>query len=74
MDPAIIENEAMQLTEAQRALLADRLIESISRTPPELKKAWIREADARMNAFREGKISAINGPQAMEEIRSRYKR
>ena len=74
MDEAIIEKEALQLPEAQRALLADRLIASISRTSKELREAWVREADGRMNAFREGKLEAMDGPQAMAEIRARLDR
>jgi putative addiction module component (TIGR02574 family) len=74
IDTAIIEKEAMQLPEADRALLADRLIQSLSRTPATLRDAWVEEADARMNAYRAGKISAVDGPQAMAELRSRFER
>ena len=72
MDPAIIEKEALLLPEAQRALLADRLIESISPVPPELREAWVREVEERMEAYRIGKISTVDGPQALRDLRSRF--
>ena len=72
MDAAIIETEALRLPESQRALLADRLLESISRVSPEMKEAWIHEADDRMRAFRDGKLTAVDGPRAMDELRRRF--
>lgn len=72
IDTAIIEKEAMQLPEADRALLADRLIRSLSRTPSALTDAWIDEADSRMNAYHAGRITAVDGPKAIAELRSRF--
>ena len=74
IDSAIIEKKAMQLPEVDRALLADRLIQSLSRTPVRLREAWVEEADIRMNAYRAGKVTAIDGPQAMAELRSKFQR
>lgn len=71
MDATILEKEALLLPAAERAFLVERLMESISRTPTELRTAWIREADDRMQAFRDGKILAVDGPQAMAGLRSR---
>lgn len=74
MDAAIIEKEALQLPETQRALLTDRLLESLYHVPSELQSDWIRELDSRMEAFRDGKIAAVDGPSAMAELRSRFSR
>lgn len=74
MDPAIIEKEAMQLTAPERALLADRLLTSLSQLSDERKEAWIREADDRMQAYRNGEISAVDGPEAMAELKARFAR
>ncbi|MCX6877588.1 MAG: addiction module protein [Verrucomicrobia bacterium] len=74
MDPAILQKEALRLPESERALLADRLLESLSRTPPELEAAWLREADARMAAFMEERIEAVDGLRAMAELRARFPR
>lgn len=72
MDSAIIEKEALLLPDSQRALLADRLLESISVVPIELKEEWIRELDSRMDAYQRGEIEAVDGPAAMAELRSRF--
>jgi hypothetical protein len=74
MDTAIIQKEALLLPEGERALLADRLLESLSRTTPELEAAWLREADARMTAFKEDHIEAVDGLQAMADLRARFPR
>ena len=71
-DAAVIEKEAMQLSEAQRAVLAERLLESISPTPKPIQEAWIREANDRMRAYRSGEISAVDGPEAIAKLRDRF--
>jgi len=72
MDAAILEKEALLLPDTERALLVERLIESISPCPSALREAWVREADERMRAFCDGEISAVDGPQAMADIRSQF--
>lgn len=69
MDAAIIEKEALRLPDSERAVLTDRLLESLSQTSLELQTAWIQELDSRMEAFRNGKIAAVDGPQAMAQLR-----
>jgi hypothetical protein len=74
MEAAVIEKEAMQLTDIERALLADRLLESLSTTSSKIREGWIREVEDRMQGFREGKIMSVDGPEALEELRSRFSR
>ena len=74
MDAAIIEKEALLLPESERALLADRLIESISHITSKVKSAWIQESDERMKAYRSGRIESVDGPQAIGKIRTRLGR
>jgi putative addiction module component (TIGR02574 family) len=69
MDAATLEKEALLLPDTERTLLVERLMESISPSPSTLREAWVREADERMRAFRDGEISAVEDPQAMEELR-----
>ena len=73
MEMAIIEKEALRLPDGQRALLADRLIESLSGVTPALRQAWLAEADSRMEAFRRGEIQAVDGPEAMSALRARFR-
>ena len=72
MDAAILEKEALLLPESVRAVLAERLLESITPLPVALRSAWVREADERIRAFRDGEIIAVDGPQALAELRSRF--
>lgn len=74
MDAVILEKEALQLSEAERAILADRLLESISHKPAGMDEAWIREADSRIEAFEQGRIEAVSGPEAMAGLRANFPR
>ena len=74
MEAAIVEKEALQLSDCERAVLADRLLESLSRRPAGLESVWLREADDRMMAFRSGKIEAVSGPEALAELRREFRR
>ena len=72
MDAAIIENNALKLDEFQRALLADRLLDSIIPISKNLSESWIEESENRMKAYQSGDLSAVDGPQAMAELKGRY--
>jgi len=74
MDAAIIEKEALQLSESERAILADRLLSSLSQIPDSLRDAWVQESEERMEAFRNGKVSAVDGPSAIADLRARFRR
>lgn len=74
MDAAILEKEALLLPDGERAVLVDRLLESLSRRSSELEAAWIREADRRLEAFGKGQIGAVSGPEAMSELRAKFPR
>jgi len=74
MDAAILEKEALLLPDRERAVLVDRLLESLSRRSSELEAAWIREADRRLEAFGKGLIGAVSGSEAMSELRARFPR
>lgn len=70
-----IAHEAMQLSPAQRAELADLLVESLESTPPdEVQKLWIAEADKRLAEVRSGKVATIPGEDVLSEARRLLKR
>ena len=68
MDGATIEREALDLTVAERAQLADKLLLTLEM---ENVERWGREADRRLQAFERGEMTAIDGPEAVAEIRRR---
>ena len=69
LDSAIIENQALQLPEGERALLADKLLSSLSHTPDDVKEAWIRESRERRDAYRRGEIEAVDGLGAVARLK-----
>ena len=71
MDAATIEREALGLTIAERALLADRLLLTLGLEDDNRMERWGNEADRRLDAFSRGEISAIDGQAAVDAIRLR---
>jgi putative addiction module component (TIGR02574 family) len=65
-----IAEEAMQLPPASRALLADKLVESLeSEDLDEIQRLWAEEAVRRRDEIRSGKVNPIPGEQVIEEVR-----
>jgi putative addiction module component len=71
MDVATIEREALALTVAERALLADRLLQTLNVEDAERLGRWGQEAERRLQAFERGETSATDGPEAVAAIRRR---
>jgi len=69
MDAAMIEQEALNLSTAERALLADRLLQTLDQEDANRLEQWGLEADRRLEAFERGEIEAVDGPAALAEIR-----
>ena len=72
MDAAIIEKEALQLPDTERALLADRLLSSLTKTSQAIKDSWAKEAHERLEAHRRGEIEAVDGPEAISDLKKRF--
>jgi putative addiction module component (TIGR02574 family) len=65
-----LEKEAMQLPAASRALLADKLVESLdSAEIDEIQKLWAAEAIRRRDEVRSGRVKPIPGEQVVAEVR-----
>lgn len=71
MDAVVLQEEALQLPEGERALLADRLLESLSRKSEELNNAWTKESEERLSAFYDGKMKAEDGVRVIDQLRSK---
>ena len=71
MDAAIIEREALALTTAERAVLADRLLQTLHLEDSSRMEAWGREADRRLEAFEQGEMEDVDGSAAVAAIRGR---
>ena len=69
MEAALIEHEALQLPAAQRALLADHLLQSLGSENEAVTTAWATEADQRYAAWQRGEMPDVDGPAAVDRIR-----
>ena len=52
--------QALQLSEGERATLIDRLIDRLSPVEPTTEALWLREAEDRLLAYQAGQIEAID--------------
>ena len=62
--------EILSLPSASRALLADKLIESLEfDTDSTIQKTWIAEAKRRRDEIREGLMQPILGEEGLAQVR-----
>ncbi|HKP37267.1 MAG TPA: addiction module protein [Pyrinomonadaceae bacterium] len=65
-----ITEEAIKLPPASRALLADKLMQSLeAEEPDEIQRLWSAEAIRRRDEIRSGRVQPISGAQVIEEVR-----
>jgi hypothetical protein len=63
--------KAMSLSSEARALLAEKLVESLDQES--VRKIWLAEAKKRRDEVRSGRVKAIPGVEAMESVRELIK-
>lgn len=73
MDAATIEHEALGLTSAERALLADRLLQTLDIEDVTRRERWGDEAERRLQSLERGEIAEIAGHVAVAAIRQQLK-
>jgi len=75
MSLATIRNEIEKLEPAERASLIDLLWESLDDDRIQQTEAnWAAESEDRIDAFERGELPAVDGPAALEELRSSLKK
>ena len=67
-----LEAEALQLPEAERARLVERLIASLD-TDPEVEEAWAAEVERRLAAIESGTVSWLPGPATLEKLKTEFR-
>jgi len=68
-----IAEEALALPSDARALLADRLVESLDPTEDEaIRQLWAAEACRRRDEVRSGSVQTIPGDEALARIRRSF--
>ena len=71
MSLAEIQIEIQKLKPAERASLIDILWESLDEGyVKEIESKWAAESEDRIDAFERGELQAVDGPSAMQELRS----
>ncbi|MEM7761607.1 MAG: addiction module protein [Cyanobacteria bacterium P01_A01_bin.40] len=62
--------EILSLPSAERAFLADKLVESLEfDTDSTIQSIWVTEAKRRRDEVRDGSVQPISGEQAMAQVR-----
>ena len=59
--------KAMALSGEARALLAEKLVESLDKES--VREIWLTEAKRRRDEVRSGRVKALPGPETMESVR-----
>ena len=71
MSFATIKDEIPQLSSTERARLIDLLWESLDEARvKEIEGKWAAESEARIDAVERGELETIDGPSAIQELRS----
>jgi putative addiction module component (TIGR02574 family) len=74
MTTAKLAKEALSLPPKSRAKLAEKLLESLDDSEQRKNDAlWAEEAENRIDAFEQGKLQAIPGPEVFKRLKARRK-
>jgi hypothetical protein len=69
MESVLIEKEAMKLPLVERALLVDRLLQTLDAERDLSIKAWTEVTEKRLEKFRSGEMEAFDGQAVIESLR-----
>lgn len=53
----------------ERVQIVEAILETLNTPDPEVEKAWIEEAEQRLDEIESGKVEPVPGKQAMDELR-----
>ena len=74
MDMAVVEAEALKLSEEERALLVDHLQQSLSSSKITYLDEHLAESQSRFRAYRDGEIEALKGREFVNDLRDRLQK
>jgi hypothetical protein len=69
MESVLIEKEAMKLPLIERALLVDRLWQTLDAEKDLSIKAWTEVTEKRLDKFRAGEMEAFDGQAVIDSLR-----
>lgn len=71
MSPSSIQKEIGRLDPKERAKLIDWLWESLDETHlRDLENRWASESEERMDCYERGELPAVDGPAALDDLRT----
>jgi putative addiction module component (TIGR02574 family) len=71
MSLASIQEEVIQLDPTERAMLIDLLWESLDEERvKEIEAKWAAESEDRIDAYERGELAGVDGPTALQDLRS----
>ena len=74
LDIKEFESSALKLPVAERAALAERLIESLDvLDDAENERIWVEEAERRYQAYKQGRLGARPAADVIQDARSRLR-
>ena len=65
----LILNQALELSATERAAVAEELLVSLDSPDPKIDALWEKEANSRVEAYKNGKLETITS----EEVFSKYR-
>jgi len=71
---AKVEDEALRLSEQERARLAVRLLASLeeeAESPEEIEKLWLAEAEQRFQELRTGVVRGVPAREVFSQLRAK---
>jgi putative addiction module component (TIGR02574 family) len=73
MPPTIetVEADALQLPQAERAQLIERLITSLD-ADPQVEAAWAAEVERRHTEIKSGVVAPLPGPETLAELEAEF--
>ncbi|NWF85444.1 MAG: addiction module protein [Bryobacteraceae bacterium] len=72
---AKVEDDALQLSEEERARLAVRLLASLeeeAESPEEVEKLWLAEAEQRFEELRTGVVRGVPARDVFAQLRAKF--
>jgi putative addiction module component (TIGR02574 family) len=69
-----IYDEVLDLPTDQRLGLIDRLLESMNPSISSIQEVWVKEAEKRLESYREGKVQSIPGEEVFQRLQDRLRK
>lgn len=63
----IVIDKALELTAAERAVVAEQILLSLDRPDPEIDAIWVSETETRLDVFYQGELEVIPADEVLKK-------